>query len=149
MSMVLYGAESWTCTTSNEYPRLNTFHNNNLRKLVRMKRLEIKNERLHKLTNTFPMENYVRKYRLRWAGHVRRMEPDRIPKKVLFGELTEGRARVGRPRKNWMSCLEDDWEKVWKLKKEPNPAFSKWTLMAEQRSNWQKFISYLTPEKEK
>ena len=29
-----------------------------------------------------PLENHVRKYRLRWAGHVSRMDNNRLPKKL-------------------------------------------------------------------
>ena len=35
--------------------------------------------------------------RLRWLGHVRRMEDGRTPKDVLYGWLTSGSRRVGRP----------------------------------------------------
>jgi len=80
MSTLLYGAESWTCT-HNEYARMNTFHTKKLRQLAGMKRDEISNEKLFKLTRMQPLENYVRHHRLRWAGHVRRMEDDRLPKK--------------------------------------------------------------------
>ena len=36
--------------------------------------------------------------RLRWLGHVSRMEDDRPVKSLLYGELTEGTRPVGRPR---------------------------------------------------
>ncbi len=42
---------------------------------------------------------------MRWAGHVRRMESDRIPKKILFGELVERRREKVRPPKNWIAYL--------------------------------------------
>ena len=36
--------------------------------------------------------------RLRWLGHVSRMEDDRPVKSLLYGELTEGTRPVGRPK---------------------------------------------------
>ena len=39
----------------------------------------------------------LRQRRLRWLGHVRRMEDDRIPKDILYGELALGRRTTGRP----------------------------------------------------
>ena len=148
LSKVLYGCESWTCTAG-EYARLNTFHNKNLRALLGLRRCEIKNNELYKKTGSCPLEAYVRKYRLRWAGHVRRMGPDRLPKMVLFGELAEGRRGRGRPKTNWMDCLEEDWTQVWMAKKDWVPPFSRWVKEAEQRLGWQKLISYLTPRVEK
>ena len=35
--------------------------------------------------------------RLRWLGHAHLMEPDRLPREILYGELREGVRRVGRP----------------------------------------------------
>jgi exonuclease III len=154
LTRVLYGCESWTCT-AREYASLNTFHNKNLRALLGRRRCEIRNDELYEKTGSCRLENYVRKYRLRWAGHVRRMGPDRIPKKILFGELAEGNRGRGRPKTNWKDCLEEDWEKAWLAKAEKEsasvsvPPISKWTKEAEQRLNWQKLLSYLTPQKEK
>jgi hypothetical protein len=36
--------------------------------------------------------------RLQWAGHVQRMNKERIPKKILYS-TRGGRRRVGKPRK--------------------------------------------------
>ena len=35
--------------------------------------------------------------RLRWLSHAHRVEPDRLPREILCGELREGVRRVGRP----------------------------------------------------
>ncbi len=81
LSTVLYGAESWSCTDK-EYRRLNAFNTKLLRVLTRKQRDEISNVRLYKLTGMEPLEDTIRKYRLRWAGHVRRMDGTRLPKKI-------------------------------------------------------------------
>ena len=65
---------------------------------------EISNKDLYKLTGTCPLEMMVRKNRLRWAGHVRRMSDDRLPKKILFGKVVGGNMKSGRPLKNWFDC---------------------------------------------
>jgi hypothetical protein len=36
---------------------------------------------------------------LRWAGHVSRMDERRLPKIVLFGELSTGHRNVGAPKR--------------------------------------------------
>jgi hypothetical protein len=39
-------------------------------------------------------------HRLRWFGHVQKMEENRIPKRVLYMNLETTRLRV-RPRSRW------------------------------------------------
>ena len=43
------------------------------------------------------MYTLLRQRRLRWLGHIRRMEDGRIPKDILYGELALGRRTTGRP----------------------------------------------------
>lgn len=38
------------------------------------------------------------KRRLRWLGHVRRMDDTRISKQLLYGELAQGKRHRGRPK---------------------------------------------------
>ena len=78
---ILYGSETWTCTDK-EYNRLNTVNNKMLRQIVGKKRDEIHNLELHKVTNTDPIDLYVKRQRLRWARHVRSM----------FGNLVGGKS---------------------------------------------------------
>jgi hypothetical protein len=51
----------------------------------------------------------VRKWfnRLRWFGHVQRMEEYRIPKRVLYMNLETTRLR-GRPRNRWQREVGED-----------------------------------------
>ena len=50
----------------------------------------------------------IRSSRLRWLGHVSRMDNSRIPKQLLFGELMLGKRDRGRPRKRWKDCIKED-----------------------------------------
>jgi len=45
--------------------------------------------------------------RLEWAGHIIRMEEERIPKKVLDGNFHTAR-QVGRPRTRWANVVQRD-----------------------------------------
>ena len=84
-----------------DYTKINVFYTKKLRQLAGMKSDQITNNKLYSQTSSYPLGYLVRKYRLRWAGHVARMEDTRILKMVLFGEI-EGRGTrpPGRPRYN-------------------------------------------------
>ena len=46
--------------------------------------------------------------KLRWLGHVRRMNGGRIPKDLLYGEFSAEKRSLGRPQlRNWNVCKRD------------------------------------------
>jgi hypothetical protein len=49
----------------------------------------------------------VRLNRLRWYGHVQRMEENRIPERVLYMNVETTRLR-GRPRNRWQDEVKED-----------------------------------------
>ena len=46
--------------------------------------------------------------RLRWLGHAHRMEPDRLPREILYGELRESVRRVSRPMLLYKDVIKRD-----------------------------------------
>ena len=48
----------------------------------------------------------IRLNRLRWFGHVQRMEENRIPQRVLYMNL--GTRLRGRPRNRWQDGVRED-----------------------------------------
>ena len=138
---VLYGSEAWTCSDS-DYAKLNAFHTKKMRSILGLKRDQIHNKELYQRTKSFPLEDLVRRNRLRWAGHLRRFDENRLPKKVLFGSLNMGKASRGRPKKNWLDNLKSDCEKV-------NIPEQQWTTRAKDRTEWRRIVSSLTPDREK
>ena len=44
---------------------------------------------------------FIKVNRLRWLGHVQRMDENRIPKKLLWTK-PEGKRNAGRPKARWM-----------------------------------------------
>ena len=70
----------------------------------------------------------VKGRRIQWAGHVARMEEERLPKRVFLAQL-DGRRPTGRPRKDWRRCLEED------IRREGvNPR--DWMVMGQNRELW-------------
>ena len=50
----------------------------------------------------------VRLSRLRYFGHALRMENSRLPKIALHGEINQGSRPIGRPKRNYQSCIIED-----------------------------------------
>jgi hypothetical protein len=78
-----------------------------MRKVFGPKRDEVTGEwrKLHneELNDLYSLTNIVRAVksrRMRWAGHVARMEEERGVHRVLVGKLEEKRP-LGRPRRRW------------------------------------------------
>ena len=76
---VLYGSETWTCSDS-DYAKPNAFHTKKMRSILGLKLNHIHNKELYQKTRSFPLEDLVRRNRLRWAGHVRRLDDNRLSK---------------------------------------------------------------------
>ena len=83
-SVLLYGSECWR-TTKEEMNKLSTFNNRCLRQICRVFwPRKISNEALRDRTRTDDLANEIRRRRLRWLGHVFRMDPGSIPKTALY-----------------------------------------------------------------
>eukprot|EP00752_Nemacystus_decipiens_P005560 g5031.t1 len=55
------------------------------------------------------VEATIRQRRLLFAGAVARQPDKRLPKRLMFGELTGGeKPGKGSPEQNWLTCLKDD-----------------------------------------
>ena len=53
----------------------------------------------------------IKSRRLRWAGHVARMEEGRSAFKILTGKPT-GKRPLGRPRRRWEDNIRMDLEEI-------------------------------------
>ena len=75
---------------------------------------------------------FIRAQRIRWLGHVKRMEEGAKPRKMVEGRLFIGR-RKGRPRLRWMDDVAADM-KVMKIKQwmEKMKDREKWRLIVEE-----------------
>jgi hypothetical protein len=97
ISTLPYGSQTWT-SYSRQEKRLNTFHLHNLRKILNIRWHDrISNTEVLKRAKSTSIMGTLSTRRLRWLGHIRRMDNNRILKQVLFGKLFEGKRRRGRP----------------------------------------------------
>ena len=113
LSTLLYSSETWTTYARHEVcTPSSAFHGK-----TRRTDFEILS-----LAGLPTMYTLLRQRRLRWLGHVHRMDDGRIPKDLLYGELKLGVRGKGRPQlrykdvcKRDMKALEIDetsWEGV-------------------------------------
>ena len=84
LSSLLYAAESWALYAAQE-DKLNAFHMRCLRRLLGVTWQDrMTNKEVLARTKSESLYTTLAKRRLRWLGHVRRMEDGRIPKDLLY-----------------------------------------------------------------
>nr|KAG5710863.1 hypothetical protein BaRGS_027014 [Batillaria attramentaria] len=89
--------------------RLNTFHLRCLRRLLHIKWQDrVTNTEVLQLAGIPSLFLLLSQRRLKWLGHVRRMEPGRIPKDMLYRELREGSRPTGRPQLRFKDVRKRD-----------------------------------------
>ena len=52
------------------------------------------------------MEDLLIRKNLRWTGHFSRMSPDRLPKQVIYSQLSSGHRKRGRPRLRFKDTIK-------------------------------------------
>ena len=108
LSTLLYGSESWTLYSRQER-RLNAFHLRCLRRLLGITWQDrVTNINVLAMAGMPSMYAMLSQRRLRWLGHVSRMDDGRIPKDTLYGELATGTRPTGRPALRLKDVLKRD-----------------------------------------
>ncbi|KAK2555651.1 Craniofacial development protein 2 [Acropora cervicornis] len=112
LSTLLYGSESWTVYARQER-RLNSFHLRSLRRLLHIRWQDrVPNTDVLQRAGLMGIPSMLMQRRLRWLGHVHRMEPDRLPREILYGELRDGARKVGRPLLRYKDTIKHDLKAV-------------------------------------
>jgi hypothetical protein len=134
--VVTYGSETWTLTAKNQQA-LEVFKRKVLRKIYGPKRDEISNEwrtrynsELQELYQEPNITSFIRGQRLRWIGHVQRMESTRGPKRCLQSRPDGVRPR-GRPKRRYMESVEEDLNIL---------NFRDWRNAVQDRIQWRKIV---------
>ena len=85
-----------------------------------------------------PMESQLRTRRLRWLGHLSRMDPQRLCHKALFSILGSGRPQ-GRPFTSWRQHILNDLNF--------HGILTDWVSLAANRAGWRRLISSEEPHR--
>lgn len=133
LSTLLYGSETWT-TYKRQERRLHTFH---MRCLMRILNITWQDKvpyseilALSKVPSMFAMLN---QRRLRWLGHVHRMDSSRIPRSLLYGQLSNGNRRRGRPILRFRDACKRDMISC-------RIAHKDWQMKASSRIEWRRLV---------
>ena len=139
MPVVLYGCETWSLILREEL-RLRVFENGVLRRIFWPKRYgvtrewrKLHNEELNDLYCSPNIERVIKSRRMRWVGHVARMEEGRGVHKVLVGK-PEGKRPLGRPRRRWEDNIKMDLQEVGRV-------CGNWMELAQDRDRWWALVS--------
>ena len=129
LTTLLYGAESWV-TYRRHIRLLERFHQRCLRTILNIHWSDyVTNIEVLETANCSSIEARLLKIQLRWAGHVSRMEEHRLPKTVLFGELSTGHRNRGAPQKRYKDSLKRNLSCC-------GIDHLQWTSLASNRSAW-------------
>jgi hypothetical protein len=126
----MYGAETWVLSRADEL-RLGVFERKILRRICGPICEESTwrsryNEELYHLYDGIDLVTTINITRLRWAGHIVRMQ-DNLPCKKITLDKPEGRRQVGRPSLRWMDGMMRDAERL---------GIRNWRIKARDRDGW-------------
>lgn len=133
-SVLTYACETWTLTHADE-EMLSIFE----RKILRCifgginkngQWLRRSNLELYRSYNEPDIIRFIKVQKIKWAGHLVRMEEDRIVKKTFDARPT-GTRRRGRPNLRWLDTLERDLS-ILRIKN--------WKSIAKGRTAWKKLL---------
>ncbi|CAH2100132.1 unnamed protein product [Euphydryas editha] len=132
--ILTYGSECWVLSKKDENSLL-VFERKILRRIFGA---VMENERWrtrynHELYQMYDEPNVIKTIkigRLRWAGHVLRMDEARVPKRLLEGR-PEGRRSRGRPKLRWLDGVEQDIKIL---------GVTSWRRKASNRSDWRALL---------
>lgn len=139
LPVLLYGSEAWVLAKADEAV-LGVFERKILRKIYGPicvdgeYRCRMNNE-LYELFTDIDIVKRIKLQRLRWLGHVVRMNEDAPAKRSFEYEPSDGSRRRGRPKLRWKDQVEEDISKL---------GVTNWRRSAEDRSAWKSILRSAT-----
>ena len=132
--VVAYGSEAW-CMTQRDEQTLLVFERRILRSIFGGIKVDNNwrrrfNHELYQLYNEPDIVKYIKINRLRWLGHVQRMEEERVPLKLL-NTNPDGNRRPGRPKTRWQDAVDSDLKTL---------KVGDWRTLARNRSDWRRMM---------
>ena len=108
---MLYGAETWA-TTKRQESRIEVNEMRMLRWMCGVTRKDkIRNEHTRGTTKVVQASRKITERRLKWYGHVMRMEEDHVVRRVMTKAIP-GKRKRGRPKTRWNDVCKRDMHTV-------------------------------------
>ena len=134
LSTLLYGAELWPLTVSS-VKKVEAAHHKWQRSILGISwKDKVTNDEVRRRSALPKLENIIRARRLRWFGHVHRMNEERIPRQAYFWGIKGFRRRPGRPRQNWKDLVARDLKMMDITHEEA-------VVIAEDREEWSRRVA--------
>jgi hypothetical protein len=113
LSILLYGCECW-CLTEDLWAKLSAFHHSCARRMCRISMWHTWKSRISSAATLQALglrsiRTYAVRRQLQWAGHMARMEPHRLPRKLLTSWCFQARP-LGRPEFTYGEGLKNALE---------------------------------------
>ena len=126
---LLYASETWTYYRRH-VRQLDRFHLSCLRKIMNVRWQDrVSNVEVLQRARTVGMEALLIKAKLRWVGHVVRMDDSRIPKQVFYAQLKNGKRRPGGQLLRYKDGLKNTLKSC-------QVDVNTWEKLCEDRSGW-------------
>nr|VZI20999.1 unnamed protein product [Spirometra erinaceieuropaei] len=130
---LLYGAETWT-VYAKQARRLNHFHLSCLRRILRLKWQDrIPDTDVLERTGILSIYAILRQIQLRWSGHLVRMDDERLPKRLFYGDVATGSRRQGGQIRRYKDTLKSSLKCL-----QINP--TNWEELALDRPTWRRTV---------
>jgi Reverse transcriptase (RNA-dependent DNA polymerase) len=131
VSALFFGAESWVLTDE-QTRRLRTTYHSLLRRTARVYwYMKVSTEQLHAITHTPTFERIAASRTLRWYGHLTRMDPTRLCKKIHQWDLRPAEPYIKEV--NRAAEVATTWF--------PHRRVPPWRQIVEDRPLWTEFTS--------
>ena len=137
ITILLYGSESWSLTEKLLH-KLRLFHRRCIRAMCRVNRLHTRQHHIRTAdllarVGLAPLDTYIVRRQLRWAGHVARMDYARLPRKMMSSWVCHKRPR-GCPQYTHGRSLT-------KALRTARIDVDDWPTLAADRASWRAMIN--------
>nr|VZI29776.1 unnamed protein product [Spirometra erinaceieuropaei] len=130
---LMYEAETWT-VYAKQARRPNHFHLSCLRRMLRLNWQDrIPDTDVLERTGILSIYSILIQMQLRWSGHLVRMDDERLPKRLFYGDVATGPRRQGGQIHSYKDTMKSSLKRL-----QINP--TNWEELALDRPTWRRTV---------